>query len=234
MGVLYGVGVGPGDPEYLTLKAVRIIRESDIIVLPNKRKEDCYAYQIVKKVIPEIEEKQIICYEFPMTKDTGLLNSIHDEIYEDINGYLKKDKQVTFLTIGDPSVYSTYYYIHKRVIKNGKMAQMISGIPSFCAVAARLGISLGEKQEDIHIFPGSYVEPALGENLSGTRIYMKSGKKMETLVSSLEEECVDKELLICGVSNCGLENEKVYYSLEELKKEANPDYLTIIIVKELC
>lgn len=227
MGVLYGIGVGPGDPEYLTLKAVRIIRESDILLLPNKRKEDCYAYQIVKSVIPDIDKKQIVCYEFPMIKDAEILHSLHDEIYESINGYLQKDNQVTFLTIGDPAVYSTYNYIHKRVLENGGTARMISGVPSFCAVAARLGISLGEGKEEIHIIPGNDEV----DIYKGTCIYMKTGRKLQNLIHSLEKRLKDENLQIYGVSNCGLENERVYLNLLELKNKCEKDYLTIVIVK---
>ena len=80
------------------------------------------------------------------------------------------------LTIGDPSVYSTYMYIHKRVMQAGFTAVMISGVPSFCAAAARLGISLGEMMDEIHIIPASYdVRGTVG--YGGTCVYMKSGKE---------------------------------------------------------
>lgn len=233
MGILYGIGVGPGDPEHLTLKAVRMIKESDIIVLPNKSKEDCYAYQIVKQVISEIPEKQIICCDFPMIKEAAVLESVHDEIYKEVNQYLQTGKNVAFLTIGDPSVYSTYHYIHKRVVQNGGKAEMISGVPSFCAVAARLGIPLAENHEEIHILPGSYEGSFSEEHLSGTRIYMKSGRKLDDLISYLEQQSTKRKLIIRAVSNCGLENEKVYENLDELKKNGKKEYLTVLIVKEI-
>ena len=68
-GILYGIGVGPGAPELMTLKALRCIRESDVIILPSAPKEECYAYQIVRQVCPEVEQKEIICLPFPMIKD---------------------------------------------------------------------------------------------------------------------------------------------------------------------
>ena len=72
-GILYGVGVGPGDPELLTIKALRILKESDIIALPAQEKEHCHAYQIVKQSYPEMEEKELLPLSFPMTKDAALL-----------------------------------------------------------------------------------------------------------------------------------------------------------------
>jgi precorrin-2/cobalt-factor-2 C20-methyltransferase len=159
-GILYGVGVGPGDPELLTLKALRCIRESDVIVLPSKPKEECYAYRIVKEVYPQVEEKEIICMPFPMIKDKAVLKKVHNEIYEGIAGLLDKNKAVAFLTIGDPSVYSTYSYIHHRVVQNHGRAEMISGIPSFCAAAAALGISHqyhNQKQQEYDFHSSSHL-----------------------------------------------------------------------------
>ena len=164
IGVLYGIGVGPGDPELMTLKAINTIKACDIIAIPAVSKEECYAYSIVQA---------------------------------------------------------------------GFTAVMISGVPSFCAVAARLGISLGEKDEEIHIIPAAYdVRESLG--FHGTRIYMKSGKKLEELLRVLRESMQDKESRahqdIYGISNCGMENEQVYCGLDELEQAKG--YLTTVIVKE--
>lgn len=226
MRTLYGIGVGPGDPEYMTIKAVRLIKECQTLILPGKTKEECYAYKIVKQIIPEIDEKKLICCPFPMIKDKEKLKEAHEQIFEMIWKELQ-EKDVAFLTIGDPAVYSTYNYIHERVEKRGKMAVMVSGVPSFCAVAARLGIPLGSNKEEIHIIPGSY-EAALAVETEGTCIYMKSGKKLSQLIESLETK---QDLEIYGVSNCGLENEKVFWNLAELKAGVEDSYLTIVITK---
>ena len=156
IGVLYGIGVGPGDPELMTLKAINTIKACDIIAIPAVSKEECYAYSIVQAVLPELEKKQIMCTPFPMIKDKEKLTISHNKIYSDIVCELEDGKNVAMLTIGDPSVYSTYMYIHKRVMQAGFTAVMISGVPSFCAAAARLGISLGEMMDEIHIIPASY------------------------------------------------------------------------------
>ena len=211
-GRLIGVGVGPGDPELLTLAAVRAIRESDCILLPNEKKEECYAYKIVRQVVPEIEEKEICPMQFPMTKDADVLRAAQDE-----------------------SVYSTYHYIHRRVLAAGMPASMISGVPSFCAVAARLGISLADQGEEIHIIPGSYAVEDTAD-YDGTRIYMKSGKKLEQLIGMLRTELVRRRqqgeyLEVYGVcsENCGLPEERVMHGIDALTQAAS--YLTIVIVK---
>lgn len=251
IGVLYGIGVGPGDPGLMTLKAINTIKACDIIAIPAVSKEECYAYSIVQAVLPEIEKKQIMCTPFPMIKDKEKLTISHNKIYCDIVSELEDGKNVAMLTIGDPSVYSTYMYIHKRVIQAGFTAVMISGVPSFCAAAARLGISLGEMRDEIHIIPASYdVRDTVG--YGGTCVYMKSGKKLAELIEVLRttdgsdtktDEGADmylsdvnskggirkKKMTVYGVTNCGMESERVYRGLDELTEAKG--YLTIVIVK---
>ena len=228
-GVLYGIGVGPGDPEFMTIKAIQTIKKCDAIVLPAATKEECYAYGIASQVCPEMDEKRLLCMPFPMIKEQSKLEKAHDEIFETLESELKAGRNVGLLTIGDPSVYSTYMYIHHRAEAAGYEAVMISGVPSFCAVAARLGISLGEKSEEIHIIPGTY-EVQKTFDYSGTCVYMKSGKRLAELIAVLrDQECEGRLLYVRGVSNCGMENERVYQSLNEL--ELAQGYLTIVIVK---
>ena len=228
-GILYGIGVGPGEPELMTLKALRIIRSCDVIVLPAASKEACYAYKIAYEVCPEIEEKILLCMPFPMIQDEEELELAHEKNYHEIEDYLCEGKNVGMLTIGDPSVYSTYLYMHHRAVKAGFQSVMISGVPSFCASACRLGISLGEKNEEIHIIPASYsIEEAL--KYSGTCIYMKSGRHLKELLAGLrEQQEKGRRLRAYGVANCGMENEQVYQGLDELEKAEG--YLVTVIVK---
>ncbi|HIT90833.1 MAG TPA: precorrin-2 C(20)-methyltransferase [Candidatus Merdenecus merdavium] len=224
-GKLYGVGVGPGDPEYLTLKAVRLIKECDIIAIPGKDKERCTAYEIVKKGIPQIEEKEILPIHIPMTKDKQLLEE-HYEIGKDrIISMLKKGKNIAFLTLGDPTVYSTYMYIHSKVLKEGYEGEIISGVTSFCAASARLNQSLVERSESLHIIPASYgIEDAL--KLSGTKVLMKSGKQ----IKEVKEELVKKNIEAMMVENCGMKNEKIYDDTHSIPNHSG--YYSLIIIKE--
>lgn len=228
-GILYGIGVGPGDPELITIKALKNIRESDIIILPSAPKEDCYAYRIAKAAFPEIDNKEIICLPFLMTKDKTALEAAHNKIYQEISLLLEQGNNVAFLTIGDPSVYSTYSYIHGKVMKNKGTALMVSGVPSFCAAAASLGISLGDNKEEIHVISGSYdIRETL--RLKGTRIYMKSGKKLGELKNILKEYAGKGVQQVYAVSNCGMDNEKIMRGLDNLDEDSG--YLTVVIVKE--
>lgn len=101
-GKLTGIGVGPGDPELLTLKAVRAITESDILILPGRSRDDCYAYRIVQKALPEVAEKEFMLADFPMMKDKEVLKAAWEKTAEEICRLIDAGKKVAFLTIGDP------------------------------------------------------------------------------------------------------------------------------------
>ena len=142
-----------------------------------------------------------------------------------VEKYLKEGKNVAFLTLGDPTVYSTYLYIHKRIQDRGYEVEIVSGITSFCAVAARLNIGLVEKAEPLHVIPASYqIEDAL--KLPGTKVLMKAGKKM----AMVKEELQKRNERAVMIENCGMENEKIYRSVEEIPEDAG--YYSLIIAKE--
>lgn len=232
-GTLYGIGVGPGDPELLTVKAMKRIKEAKVLFLPAEPKEECYAYRIVKSLLPEVDEKQIVCRSFPMSHDKCIVEKFHAQVSDEILGFLREGKNVAFLTLGDPTVYSTYHYIHRRVVSGGGHAEIISGIPSFCAVAARLGISLADRSEQIHVIPGSYdVDEAL--QLKGTLIFMKTGKKLKELCDYIQKKKKPEECEIYAVSNCGMENEQVYQGRRLFAEvERIKEYLTIVIIRKI-
>lgn len=226
---LYGIGVGPGAPDLMTLKAVRTIENSDVVVLPSSSKDKCYAYKIVSQVVAKLDEKDLLFCDFPMTKDKLRLESAHDAIAAQIEERLQDGKSVAFLTIGDPAIYSTYTYIDERIKQRGYNTEMVSGVPSFCAVAAALGISLADKDEEIHVIPASYeVRDSL--RLGGTKIYMKSGQKLKELKEALlSPNFAEQNQMVYCVCDCGLSTEKRMYGVENLDTDAG--YLTIVIVK---
>lgn len=225
VGKLYGLGIGPGDPELITKKALRIIEESDIILVPGTKKEDSVAYRIAKKAYERLDKKEIVTIPMPMTKEKEILKRSHEEGAEIVEKLVKQGKQVAFLTLGDPTVYSTYLYIHKRMVKKGFETEIISGITSFCAVAARLNIGLVEKAEPLHIIPASYqIEEAL--ELPGTKVLMKAGKNITEVKKILQK----KKAEIYMIENCGMDNERIYNRVEEIPEDAG--YYSLIIVKE--
>ena len=222
---LYSIGVGPGDPELMTLKAVHTISKCPVLVLPAESRQKCVAYQIARQILPEIDEKEAVCLVMPMTKDKEKLERNHEEGAVKVAQILEEGRDAAFLTIGDPTVYATSMYIHQRVAQMGYQTQIISGVPSFCAAAAKLGVSLGEKQEQIHVIPASYdIEMAM--QLSGTKILMKAGKKMPFV-----KQCVKKHQgWAAMVENCGMPDEHVWINPDS--RPDQPGYYTLVIAKD--
>lgn len=241
-GKLYGVGVGPGDPELLTLKAVRIIENCQVIAVPGEIPEESVAWQIIEKAgIRDLEEKKLMGISMPMTKDKKKLLSAHEKGNSDLKMALDQGEDLAFLTLGDPTVYSTYMYLHHEIGKLGYQTEIINGVPSFCAAAAKAGIELGKGAEQIHVIPASYqMEEAL--DLPGTRILMKSGREYPKVKKSLERSVCKpssmasaadmdgKSQHVVMVENCGMESEKIYDGIENLPEEAG--YYTLIIIKD--
>lgn len=244
-GILYGVGVGPGDPKLLTLKAVQTIKDSDIIAIPvsdstlteavyeeagqrgkwSHLLQKCVAYQIALPEIPQIENKGKLYLPMPMVKEKERLKQVHDDCAQKTARYLEEGKQIAFLTLGDPTIYSTYLYVHKRIQKKGYPVCIIPGIPSFCAAAAAMGIGLVENKEELHVIPASYgIEGGL--TLPGTKVLMKAGKKMPCVKETVKKQGLQMQM----VENCTMETENIYRCGEDIPDEAG--YYSLIIIKE--
>lgn len=244
-GTFYGVGTGPGDPELLTKKALRILGQCHVLVLPVSDgsfaesvydetgsdeayvcwQEKCAAYKIVIQAEPELAKKAKLYVPMPMIKDQERLARIHDGGAEAAAGLLDAGMDLAFITLGDPSVYSTCMYLFKRVLKKGYEAELIPGVPSFCAAAARLRESLAENRDELHVLPASYGIEA-GLNLAGTKVLMKAGSRMADVKRAVQENGGSLYM----VENCGMEGEKAYRFAEEIPDDAG--YYSLLIVKE--
>ena len=129
-GILYGVGVGPGDPELMTLKAVRLIKENDIIAVPGAEVRETVAYKIAVQAVPELADKELLPIYMPMTHDKAELELNHEKGAKALEAALDTGKNVVFLTLGDPTIYSTFSYVQKRVEADGYETRLVSGITS--------------------------------------------------------------------------------------------------------
>lgn len=223
--IFYGVGVGPGDPELLTIKAVRIINECEVLAVPGKTKEDSVAYGIALSAIPQVQQKETICIHMPMTKDEKKLRESHENGAAQIIRLMEQGRSVAFLTLGDPTIYSTYLYLQKLVQEAGYETEIISGIASFLAAGAALNTGLVEKKQQLHIIPSSYeIEDAL--KLPGTKVLMKAGKKMPLVKEAVSR--MDEDIYM--VENCGMTGERICRGAEEIPEDAG--YYSLIILKE--
>ena len=225
-GKLYGVGVGPGDPELITLKALRIMKECDYIAIPSDKKERCLAYTIAEGAFPEIVDKPVIFVNMPMTKSETELTQAHKSACDNLATYLNQGYNIAFLTLGDPTVYSTYLYLHQLLIKDHYDCEIVNGIPSFCAAAAAINEGLVERDQPLHLIPASYALDSLLD-LPGTKVLMKSGRQLYSVRSAL----INKNMISKMVTNCGMDNQEVYSCIEDFPEQSS--YYSLIIAKDL-
>ena len=221
-GTLYGVGVGPGDPELMTLKAVKTALGCDLIAVPRKEREKCTALNIALGAAPAPAEKPLLTVDMPMTKDAAVLEESYRKGAALLESKLAQGKDVCFLTLGDPTVYSTYMYLHQRVRADGYPTAIVPGVASFCAAAAALGIPLCENEQQLHIIPGTYT-PTEALNLPGVKVMMKNN--LPATLRALRQSGASAVM----VENCGMENEKIYRKLDEIPEDAG--YFSLLIVK---
>lgn len=238
-GTLYCVSTGPGDPELMTLKAVRIIGQCPVTALSvdgtrrdkdcmgreseAERKRNCVAYQIASFVVPGLDQKEFLYLSMPMTRDQKVMEESHRQATREIIRCLEAGKDVAWLTLGDVTVYATSMYVAELVKEAGFQAVPVSGVPSFCAAAARLGRPLVSGSQELHVIPSSYnIEEAL--NYPGTRVLMKAGSRMNQVKKLLEERGES----VSGVERCGMPGERIFQSSEELDDAAG--YYTVLIV----
>ena len=224
-GIAYGVGVGPGDPELMTLKAIRLIRENDVIALPGREPRETVAYKIAVGVVPELADKELVPVYMPMVKDRALIDLEHRKAARLIEGYLDQGKNVVYLTLGDSTIYCTFSYIQHYLEADGYESALVPGITSFCAAAARLNIPLTEWDEQLHVVPAVHrLDKVLDE--PGTYVLMKSASRMKAVKDMLRQS----GRRVGMVENCSMENEKVYRGVEAIPDDAG--YFSLVIARE--
>ena len=225
-GTLYGVSIGPGEPELITLKALNIISNSKYIATPHTGTGDSLALSIVSHAI-DLSDKEIMKLEFPMTKDKEILAKSHEEAANAIAAVLDTGNDVAMLNLGDVTIYSTFAYTMDKLLEKDYDVEVIPGVTSFCASASKLKIGLTTMNEPLHIIPATGIDLKEALLMPGSKVLMKIGKSMPKLIEVLKE--LNLEDNVYAVENCGLENEKIYNNLDEF--DGKMGYFTIVIVK---
>ena len=227
-GIFYGVGVGPGDPELMTLKAVRVLTECPVIAAPQTKSGEMLALDIASGAV-DLKDKELLPLFFSMDRDKAVQRTAHERAARAVREKLDEGLDVAMLNLGDVSIYATWCYLMDILNEEGYETVMVPGVPSFCAVAAKLGVSLTEMNSAIHIAPGSGdLEKVL--DLSGTKVLMKSGRQLPAVLETLKNRGqLEKTMLI---ENCGLPGETVCRDLERESPAEGAGYFATLIVKE--
>lgn len=225
-GKLIGVGVGPGNPELLTIKADKVLKSVDVICAPRSAPgKPSIALSIVQPSLDERKEDYIVMEPvFPMTEDKVSLEEHWDQAAKMVAEHLDNGKDVAFVTLGDPAIYSTFSYLQKRILKKGFLVEMIPGITSFTGCAASAGIPLVEKDDILVIVPkiDHRLENILDDG--DTFVVMKTSRHSQLLEEVIEKDPRDKEII--SVQNCSMEDETVNEGFAPNKK-----YLSTTLVK---
>lgn len=220
-GIFYGIGVGPGDSELITMKGARILAQCRHIVVPKTRMEKkSTALNIAKPYIgSQAEIHELV---FPMTNDRDQLAQHWEDAGQQIAAVLRTGDDACFLTLGDPLLYSTYIYLLRALRKQAPEIEVITvpGVTSFSAAAALTEFAVGEGNESVHIVPTADNIEAVREALQsgGTVILMKVGKRLPEILDLVAEF----DLLEQGVfvSRAGMDDQHTELDLRRLRDQA--------------
>ena len=229
-GTFYGVSIGPGDPELLTLQAARLIRQCPVLAAPRTASGQMLALDIARCALrEELAGKVIVPLHFAMSRDPAVLASSHEKAVAAVRPFLDAGQDVAMLNLGDVSIYATFGYLQSILEAEGYATAMAAGVPSFCAAAARLNVPLtGGMDTPLTIAPGGWADRVL--ETPGTKVLMKTGRQLPALLDALRQvDKLENSALVC---NCGLPDERVYPDLSREQPQEQAGYFATVLVKE--
>lgn len=238
----FGVGVGPGDEELLTLKALRVIGESPVIAVPVSARrgggEGTIALEIIKKALPEFGDKEILRLTFPMTKDGAVLKKSRQAAAEEVAERLARGRDVSFLTLGDPMLYSTFAFLIPLVsaIVPGVDVQVVPGVTSVSAAAARAALPLVQAEEKLLIAPAFYTLNDLEkwvedfETVVLMKVKSRLGELREFIVN--REKGDKKRVNALFVERAGWDGREIIKDLKDISDTSGAGYLSMVILKK--
>jgi len=234
-GTLYGVGVGPGAPDLITLRAVNVLKAANVLALP--RANDfgtSMAWKIAKPTLGEVEGQERLFLTFPMNKDPARLRAAWDIAFTKIGERLEKGLSVAFVTEGDPSLYSSFIYLLREGPQRwpGVRIEVVPGVSSVAAVPARTGIPLADGQERIAIIPANYGVDDLARVLQefDTTVIMKIGHEMPNVVAALERTGLLGKAVY--VSKATMEDERIERDVRKISAEYGDCFAMVVVARK--
>ncbi|OGP25558.1 MAG: precorrin-2 C(20)-methyltransferase [Deltaproteobacteria bacterium GWC2_56_8] len=232
-GTLYGVGVGPGDPELLTLKALRVLKEAAVLAYPKSSEtaseNESKAYSIVRAA--GVEGNEPLELLFPMTKDSNALQEAREVAAASIIERLKQGKDVAFITLGDPMLYSTFSYLVPLVKEAGAEVRSVPGVTSFSAAASAALVPLAESDERVVVMPASAGEEEIRRRMGefDSVVLMKAGKALDRIIDlALALGVADSSVF---ASRVGWKDEEVVRGIGKLKGR-KAGYFSMVILRK--
>ncbi len=229
-GIFYGIGVGSGDPELLTVKACKALSTLDVLIAPvTVEEKESIAYNVVRDFVNPGAE--VLFRRFPMSDDPAVWQESAVSVANEISTLISRGKNVGFVTLGDPMFYSTYVYLLQELKRHKLHTETIPGVSSVTAACSKTGVSLAERNERIAIVPAVYgwenLEPVL--DIFDTVVFLKIKGNCSPLIELLEKAGMKDSAVF--VSRLGLDNERIVYDLDEIRGH-NVNYLSLIIARK--
>ena len=234
------VGCGPGDPELLTVKAVKAIKNADVIMCPtSKEGKPSMALSVVSSIVAEANKQEIVNLVFPMTKDKEILENTWKKNARILADSVISGKKVVYLTVGDPYLYSTWIYLHREITKENPEIKItvIPGIVSMFTFASKVGISLAEGAEKMAVIPSCYDLSRVKEIAKNcdTMVFLKDGHYFDQVIKLLREAGFSENSVFAIGQDLGTDQEIVRkMTLGEVTSETiTTKYFSIMVVKRV-
>jgi precorrin-2/cobalt-factor-2 C20-methyltransferase len=229
-GTLYGLGVGPGDPDLITVKALEILRRvPHIFAAASTKNHYSLAHNIVRKHLPNARVEKMA---FAMTRDREVLEPAWRKAARRVLQVLDAGQDAAFVTLGDPLTYSTFCYLLRTLKGISPDAKVVTvpGVTSYHAAAAASNTPLTEGEESFHLISGAMGGSQLRKIIetSDNVVMLKTYRHFDNIYQTIEElGLLDQALCI---SRCGLDGDTVIENVRSLKGRQMP-YLSLIIIK---
>ena len=237
---LIGIGVGPGDVELLTVKAVNAIHNADIIMCPaSKEDRPSIALSVIEPIIDKSKNQEIIKLIFPMTKDKDILEASWKRNAKIMAETVLEGKNVVYITVGDPYLYSTWIYMHRDLKEKypDMDISVVPGIVSIFSFASKVGVSVAEGAEKVAIIPSCYDLSSVKEiaKHSESMIFLKDGRYFDQVIEVLKESGFPDNSLFAIGQDLGTENEIIRtMTLGEVNDDTlTTKYFSILVVKRV-
>jgi len=231
LGTLFAVGAGPGDPELITLKAVRVLGQTPVVFAASSSKND---YSLALSIVsPHLRpDTPVVRLPFPMTRDRRVLEAAWLANATLVLEHLRTGRDAAFVTLGDPVTYSTYQYLSRtlRAVEPDVPLAIVSGVSSIQAASAAAGRGLAESGENLLVLSGVDSPERLRRSLeiADNAVILKAYRTFPQLKALLcEMGLADKAVL---VSRCGLDGQAVHQGLSNCPDK--PPYFSLILVKK--
>ncbi len=235
LGILWGIGVGPGAPDLLTLRALDKVRSIEVLAVPRPNPwSKSLAWRIIEPHMQDVVDQVRLFLTFPMSKDPEVLKPAWDIAFAAIREQLLAGRDVGFITQGDPLFFSTFIYLRQAMIEQieGLDIRVIPGVSCISAVPAAANWALADGQERVAILPATYGVEDLRKVVRefDSVVLMKVSSQMERVIELLkEEDLIDKAVYVERASS---EDERVIYDLESLTGEKCVYFSTVLICKK--